>query len=81
MRNESSTQKTTKNNKLYSTVTNTTRKQLTHEEVQLLIKIQNIICTMNKNQTETLGTEAETVVNNTDITEQQYYRHAVAKKS
>jgi hypothetical protein len=34
----------------------------------------------NKNWIETLALEAETAITNLDINEQNYYRHAVAKK-
>jgi hypothetical protein len=34
-----------------------------------------------KNWIETIGLEAETALSNLDITEQQYYRHAVAKRT
>jgi hypothetical protein len=54
--------------------------QFTSEEIQILSKgLKYNLHYKHKNWIETLGLEAETAISNIEISEQQYYRHAVAK--
>jgi hypothetical protein len=71
-----------KNNIKYNRVENHTNTQFTQSEIQLLNKglKYNLHQTNNKKRIETLALEAETAINSLNITEQNYYRHAVVKK-
>jgi hypothetical protein len=74
------TDKTNKN-KNSTRVENQTNIQIIHEEIQILNKgLKYNLHYKNKNWIETLALEAETAISNLEITEQNYYRHAVAKK-
>jgi hypothetical protein len=69
------------NNTNYDRVKNYTNIQFTQNEMQLLNKgLQYNLHHKNKKWIKTLALEAETAINNLDIKEQSYYRHAVTKK-
>jgi hypothetical protein len=69
------------NNTNYDRVKNCTNIQFIQNEMQLLNKgLQYNLHHKNKKRIKTLALEAETAINNLDIKEQSYYRHAVAKK-
>jgi hypothetical protein len=70
------------NNIKYNRVENHTNTLFTQSEIQLLINglKYNLHQTNKKKVIETLALEAETAINSLNITEQIYYRHAVAKK-
>jgi hypothetical protein len=71
----------TNNNINYTKVENHTNIQFTHKEIQLLNEgLKYNLHHKNKKRTETLALEAETAISNLDISEQNYYRHAVARK-
>jgi predicted glycosyltransferase involved in capsule biosynthesis len=72
---------TTNNITKHSRVENYTNIQFTHDEIQLLNKgLKYNLHYKNKKWIETLALEAETAITNLDINNQNYYRHAVAKK-
>jgi hypothetical protein len=72
------TEKSNENNH-YPRVINTMDINFTQDEIQLLSKgLKYNLHYKRKNWLQTLALEAETAVSNLDITEQQYYRHAVA---
>ena len=69
------------NNVNYTRVENRTNIQFTQEEIQLLNKgLKYNLHQKNKKWIEILALEAETAISRLHITEQNYYRHAVAKK-
>jgi hypothetical protein len=69
------------NNTNYTRAENCTNIQFTNEEIQLLNKgLKYTLHHKNKKWLETLALEAETAINLLHITEQNYYRHAVARK-
>jgi hypothetical protein len=71
----------TNNNTNYTSVENRTNTQFTHEEIQLLNKgLKYNLHHKNEKWIETLALEAETAISHLDTTEQNYYRHAVARK-
>jgi hypothetical protein len=76
---KSQTENITNKNNHYPRVINTTDINFTQDEIQLLIKgLKYYLHYKQKNWLETLALEAETAISNLYITEQQYYRHAVA---
>jgi hypothetical protein len=68
-------------NKNYTRVKNKTNIQFTHEEIQILNKgLKYNLHYKSKNWIETLALEAQTAISDLEITEQNYYRHAVARE-
>jgi hypothetical protein len=68
------------NNTNYARIINHTNTQFTYEETQLLSKgLKYNLHHKHKDWIETLALEAETAISKLNITEQNYYRHAVAK--
>ena len=71
----------TKHNTNYTRVKNCTNTNFTQDEIQLLGKgLKYNLHYKNKKWIETLALEAETAITKLDITEQNYYRHAIAKQ-
>jgi hypothetical protein len=76
---KSQTENITNENNHHPRVINTTDINFTQAEIQLLSKgLKYNLHYRRKNWLETLALEVETAISNLDITEQQYYRHAVA---
>jgi hypothetical protein len=71
----------TNNDANYTRVKNLTNTQFTQDEIQLLNKgLKYNLHYKNKKWIEILALEAETAITKLDITEQNYYRHIVAKQ-
>jgi hypothetical protein len=77
---QTQTKNTPAENRNYPRVINTTDIHITQNEIQLLRKgLKYNLQYKQKNWLETLPLEAETAISKINATEQQYYRHMIAK--
>jgi hypothetical protein len=78
---ETQTAQLINDNTQYTRVENQTNIQFTQEETQILGKgLKYNMHHKDKKWLETLALEAETAISNLEVTEQNYYRHLIAKK-